>query len=137
MISRDYLAGFIDGEGCIGIYRHNKKNRKHGTWVGRITLVNTDLEILLKIKEEFGGFVQQKRKTCGWKQSYSLTFEGSALDALIDILSERLVVKKEQLGVLKQLREVVKVRIGELHGEDVLVRECLRKKISKLNCRGD
>ena len=47
-----YIAGFIDGEGCLAISKRKHKN-KFGQWLGyscHIDLTNTNKEVLNTIK---------------------------------------------------------------------------------------
>ena len=46
-ITKEYIKGFFDGEGCIAITK--KKNNKYG---GMVFITNTDFEILNKISEK-------------------------------------------------------------------------------------
>lgn len=53
MPSLDYLAGYFDGEGYIGILPPNKTN-KHRL---RVSVGNTYLPILEEFKNRFGGYI--------------------------------------------------------------------------------
>jgi hypothetical protein len=52
-----WAAGFIDGEGTIGVYRH--RDHKKGSWYFEplVQASNTDRVPLLKLKRLFGGNV--------------------------------------------------------------------------------
>src|SRR5574343_818159 len=88
-----YIAGFIDGEGCIRI---KKANREGTSYYVTLQVTNSDPNPLLKIKEIFGGKVFfQERKLTGkiiW-QYYSTCAE--AVDTLRALLGF-LVCKKNQ-----------------------------------------
>ena len=55
-----YIAGFVDGEGCIGIYKRNYSNKPN--WAPRyytqVFIVNTDKNILKWVIE------REKENSC-------------------------------------------------------------------------
>ena len=71
----EYLAGFFDGEGHVGIA---KLRRKGGTFVYAInvSIVNTNLDLLKEIQREMGGqiYKSKTRNKKAHRQSYSLQF---------------------------------------------------------------
>jgi len=61
MLSREWIAGFFDGEGCITVLveltkRGYHRNRLH------VSLTQKDPTVLYEVKNEFGGNVYPKRK---------------------------------------------------------------------------
>lgn len=71
MISPEYAAGFFDGEGCVSylcmhrsesrIPEHKRKHRSRGTdyyeWHIRLTLSNTNLDVLLAFQDAWSGSI--------------------------------------------------------------------------------
>lgn len=53
MLSKEYIAGFFDGEGCIrlGKYRHGK----YITYSPQCHITNKYIDTLIKIKEQYAG----------------------------------------------------------------------------------
>ncbi len=88
-----YIAGFIDGEGCIRI---KKSNQSGNSYYVTLQVTDSDPRPLNAIKEVFGGkvFFQEKKLTGKiiW-QYYSTTAE--AVDTL-RVLVGFLLTKKEQ-----------------------------------------
>lgn len=105
-ISLEWLAGFVDGEGYIGLAYRSTKNRatKEKTLYPRLTITNTYLPVLLKIKEEFGGSLKIQSKSKQYnkngRQSYSLAWGPKATRLLLERLLPFLIVKKEQADLL-------------------------------------
>lgn len=68
-----WLAGFIDGEGCISLYPTYKEKDK-GRLVPRISITHTNKEILDYVKELTGcshiKSWEMKKIPKGWKKSY-------------------------------------------------------------------
>lgn len=85
-----YLAGLIDGEGCIGFTR----TRQH--WHPRIIIANTSLELLQSIQRQFGGDIKPTRIHVGWKPGYNWRLGNSRCVLLLDRLSKYLRLKEPQ-----------------------------------------
>jgi len=141
-----YLAGFLDGEGCIGVYSRIKQNRGSRQYTPsksyrpRVSIVNTNKEVLEWIKKEFGGYLSMKTKVAGHKIGYSLNIvDYKKIERMIINCLPNLKVKKEvALLVLKfpwnakcnqYTREVTK-QICDF-------KEQLYLETLKLNKRGD
>jgi hypothetical protein len=57
-----YLAGFVDGEGCVGVYRRTNKSENRGSYYyPRLQVGNTDRRPLDWIAERFGGKVRSEK----------------------------------------------------------------------------
>lgn len=97
-----YIAGFVDGEGCI---RLKKSNKSGNSFYVTLQVTNSDPRPLNKIKEVFGGkvFFQEKKATGKviW-QYYSTTSE--ATDTL-RVLVGFLVSKKSQAELAIQFQD--------------------------------
>ena len=110
-----WLAGIVDGEGCINIYIQKKVNRcgnKKFQIVPRITIVNTDEKIIEKcyylLHEKFGPYIQrQKRKGIMRKDSLVINIHGwKRCKKVCDLLHEFLVGdKKESSKILSEWAE--------------------------------
>lgn len=97
-----YIAGIIDGEGCIGIYRSSSHDR---TFFLLIIIANTNIALLEWMKKKFGcGYLapQSKSKTHPKdKQSYSLEVSRMKAYEILLRIFPHLIVKKPQahLGI--------------------------------------
>ena len=72
MVPVEYLAGFVDGEGYLGLARIRRRHRSP-EYCLRLSIYNTNRAILEEIKRTTGGtmsVVGQRR--AGWKPSYSI-----------------------------------------------------------------
>jgi hypothetical protein len=77
-----YLAGIIDGEGCIGIYHH----RRQDTWQPRIVVAMSTKEPVVWIGDTFGGKVRRgSRGTWVWGV-YSVTYVEAILSGCLPYL---------------------------------------------------
>jgi hypothetical protein len=85
-----YLAGLVDGDGCIGF------SMCRGRMLPRLMVANTNLEMLQAIQEEFGGDIQaQSRMQDGWKRAYNWRIQNRAAVMLVKALEPWLIAKRE------------------------------------------
>jgi hypothetical protein len=96
MISAEWLSGFFDGEGYIGVGFHKNNN---GWYQLILSIINTDRFILETIKKDFGGLLHTIGRPYNpkWKICYRLTWHG-----------------KEAQGVAKKLLPFSKLKAGQL-----------------------
>jgi hypothetical protein len=139
-----YMAGLVDGEGCIAIFEHWHKNPKALDPRGYlrhkaiITVVNTNRIMLDWIAANFGGKVRQNTyrpppyKQCyTWEASYGLAAE------IVEAIQPYLIAKKEQANLLLEFR-----RTGQHRGcaglpDGILQHRVeLTKRCRQLNKRG-
>jgi hypothetical protein len=93
MIEIPYIAGFVDGEGSIGFGRSGKQKRL----VPRISIVNTNREILEDIQSEYGGDIQPlTQRKPGWKQGWSWRLSNNKAVLFVELIEPYLRLKYNQ-----------------------------------------
>jgi hypothetical protein len=96
VLRAEYIAGFFDGEGSVGVYRNGR-----GTYHLRTQLTQNVsplvTELLMGLREEFGGNLSKQRTTHGVKYNWQLN-SGKAVTFLATI-EPMLLLKKEQANV--------------------------------------
>lgn len=140
-----YLAGFVDGEGCIGITR--TKNGLAGNnyrYFPYLAINNTNYEILQRIKTMYpkGRKIAEVRNHTG-KPIFSLRIDGNELVNILQDLIPHLIEKKKQaelvLDFKKSLRkkEETKKRItpeeNELRYKYYISAKMLKKNPTEAN----
>jgi hypothetical protein len=103
-----YLAAMIDGEGCIAIWRTEARahdfsvsGKTYGSFNMRITITNTNVDLMRWLVASFGGSYILKRDWSKsdnpWKNSYEWRPKGenNTKQTLLGILPY-LVIKREQ-----------------------------------------
>ena len=102
MITKHYLAGFIDGEGSIAIYKHKDKRVQKGyTLHPRFEIANTNEEVLKAIKEVIGGKIKSKPKYKGCKVVYCVEFQDyEQIKRALSIVSPFLIIKQKQAKLM-------------------------------------
>jgi hypothetical protein len=110
-----YIAGLIDGEGCIGIYR--KKNR--GNFI-QLTVANTDAEVL----EWFRGMVHGNSIRClkgsldRGKDCYQLIIDRRRAYAVLQRILPYLRIKRKQAELAVKFKEWQETRrSGEISNQ--------------------
>lgn len=91
MISSEYAAGFMDGEGCINV------SACRSSMFIRVLIVNTNKEVLELFKQRWGGDIQENKKhKANWKTSFTWRVSYTACFNFLTDIYPFLVVKKQQ-----------------------------------------
>jgi hypothetical protein len=101
MISPQWLAGFFDGEGTIGM-TVSGANRNS---ILRMHLVNTDYELLKQIQAEYGGFLTTPRphkEHPNWKPFCSLNWTNRQAVELLDQIGDYIILKQKHVQLARQ-----------------------------------
>src|SRR6059036_3963003 len=99
MVSVEYLAGFIDGEGYLALGRIRRRRSRE--YPLRVVVYNTKPEILESIRAAWGGTMSRSEsRKPGWKDQYALIWTNAAAANLIEKVALYLRVKAEQSAVL-------------------------------------
>jgi hypothetical protein len=111
-INLDYIAGFFDGEGNVAIKVSSDKKRKYQTYFGgRVQIVQTNREILKKIKAflGYGYVIERKNRNVEWRRSYFYQIQNEQeLRDFINKMKNRTYRKHKQLLVLEDFLNEIK-----------------------------
>jgi len=144
-ISSEYLAGFIDAEGCLMIARSESRRHRGLQYRARVCVSNTDRVILEDLQRAFGGIlVNQPAAKIGWKHAYQLVWSDRMVEQLLLSALPYLQVKRRQAVVLLQFIKYKKrTRQGRnangfapLPRRVVATREALCRRMKELNAKG-
>lgn len=99
-----YVAGFMDGEGCLTIGRARRVESRSGFgYEALMTVSNTNLDVLKAIVVMAGnGKVQvsDKRKGLGHKTLYRIVFSANQIRHVLSQIRPYLIVKARQADIL-------------------------------------
>ena len=102
-LSWKYIAGFIDGEGCIDFQSHvDKRNKDERLYIVprlRIAMTEPALFILENLHTNHGGNVwlaKRANKNSNWSDAYYWQVQGKKMRPLLQNLIKHLILKKEQ-----------------------------------------
>lgn len=127
-----YLAGFIDGEGSISIFRSG--NRDHCMF----NIYNTNELIMLWLKQMFEGNVCQLKRTRNeWKQEYSWYIGPQKASLVLKACLPYLKLKKRHAELFIAYTETSKGRAGKSIPPEILsYRNEILEEMKFLNKRG-
>lgn len=105
-----YIAGLIDGEGSICLHKCVWKYRNGSFYRPFIKISNSNLEMLIWIKEKLGcGSIKQERPDTGkWKAMYTLTFSANMIRQFLPLIIDCLIIKKRQALLLLEFLKMSK-----------------------------
>jgi len=132
-----YFAGLMDGEGCFNI-NHNKKR---DTYQARLTMTNTNINLVNWCKDNIGGKIYKRKKYASHhKEKYEWMSWGDKefLLQLLKSILPYLVGKKEQCKVLIKFQNTLRPKdnYNKLPKVIKMKRPRLYKEIKKLNSNG-
>ncbi len=107
----DYLAGFFDAEGYVGIYPRSKENRRVNIqYVLSCKVTSCDPRPLKILVENFGGCITlTKGKKEHYKPVYMWSIGAKKALVFLEQICSRLVIKKSQaeIAIVHQKRKIV------------------------------
>ena len=135
-----YLAGLIDGEGCIGIAAtFDKRSSRSRAYFGRLYVSNTDIRLMAWLQEHCGGRVNAmpRKSQPTWKTGYKWELQGANAELVLRATLPYLVLKRRQAETLLELRELQAVLVTRTPSADQAARkEALKQRIHLLNRKG-
>ena len=130
------LAAYIDGEGSILI---NTQKSRYGTgFYLRVTVANTDIRLMVWLKENFGGSycganTDKYYEGKNWKRSYHWGTSSHRAAWILFNCLPYFVIKGEQAEIGIQLQE--SMRLFVRGGRSKILPEGIRKQRSELKSR--
>jgi len=107
-IDRAYVAGLIDGEGCIHIEKKLGKDKTPQYFTLRVSVTNTEFKMVNWLKENFGGHIQfHKKYKENWRRKYQWSIVARQALVFLELIRPYVLVKGEQLelAILFQKRK--------------------------------
>jgi hypothetical protein len=126
-----YLAGIIDGEGCLSIGAGRRQKWGVVNYNSIVSVANTDIRLIKWLHQNFGGnFFDGKQQRPNNKKHYIWRLlKRKDIEVLLLAVLPYLIVKREQAIVLLEL-----VRLPST--ENPVKRQALWEKMAVLNKRG-
>lgn len=126
-----YMAGIIDGEGCIGIYYS-----KRGKYEARLQVSNTSKCLVDWIIQRFAKPYIGVHKMAGQKDVFVLSWIGKTAAGLIKEVAPFLQIKRAQADLLLEFVDTILVRGKRLSPELKALRDDMCLRSHELNRRG-
>lgn len=139
-----YIAGIIDGEGCISVSKQSTregKPRESTTHSPKIIISNTDARLFIWLRDVLGVCnvhpTSNSRMSDSYRECWSLYLAGSNCDRLLIAVLPYLVLKREQALLCLGFRQIGISRQGKALPENVVdMREAVYQRVKSLNKRG-
>jgi hypothetical protein len=131
-----YWAGFVDGEGCLGLYTHNHRRQ----WVVVLQVANTNRGILEQLAENFGGSISTATQSLpNAKPCYTWYIASQKAMRVVRTILPHLKIKTRQAELLLEAGEIVSRRRqdGAHHWTPYPHRVLeIKRELTQLNKRG-
>ena len=142
-----YLAGIVDGEGCVYIGNHSC-NKETGAkyYQTLIKVSNTDKGLIDWLMSIFGGlrgeYTPSQMSKNGRKQVYFWQCSGSRVTHLCELILPFCIIKKKEIEIMLKMRATFngvakKGKQGiQTHSKELLdIRQALMNELRQLHCR--
>ena len=96
LLTLQYLAGILDGEGTIGIQKHKHRKAPRFYYDVRVRVSNGYRDLITLVKAEYGGVVSKRKAKGKRKANYQLTWVCNDAVSLLNKLLPFLIIKREQ-----------------------------------------
>ena len=131
-VEKAYLAGIIDGEGSIGLWRHHKNE----TATPNVSVANNSLKLLQWIKQRAGGtIVSKKKRKAHHNDLYAWSVRQDRAIRLLNDVKEFLIIKRKQAELITSEYKSVTHPAGKYTSQMLKKKQRLVDKIKKLNQR--
>jgi len=135
-----YIAGLLDGEGCISIWE-NRSRHKAGSHVLELCITNTHYPTIVWLRKKAGGYIKtQCKQNVKWKDCYRWVLNHRQAAWAIRSCLPFLVTKKGQARIALQYaaRTAANLNGGpfKIADKELITRNRLSAAIRLLNRRG-
>ena len=132
-LSWKYIAGLIDGEGCIDVVFNKSSSKAQTTTLiprVRVTFVNSCLFVLETLQTNHGGWINSRHfDNPKWQDPSTWTLQGKQFRAFMQNIVNHLEIKKEQAKLAIWIQDNLRHK-GMQQAEDV--KQCARKELSAM-----
>ena len=145
MVTSEYLAGFMDGEGSLSLARRRRPGQSTEYSV-RVVVYNSNREVLEEIKRTFGGTLSAVgTRDPKWRPAFALIWTNAAAVGLLTQVAPWLRIKSRHAAALIRFAEHIRQcerrrdsggRLLSMSDEDVRIREAFHSQLKQLNRRG-
>ena len=126
-----WLAGLVEGEGCLGLYYKPKTSyRKTPYWDARLTITNTSPLLIKTLKQLFGGWASTMKRPLKYRHKWRLLYQwviaGKKLRKVLLKIRPYSLIKSKHIKLLLKIKSR-KIKKGD---------KKIFQQIKQLNKRG-
>ncbi len=136
-----YIAGIMDGEGCISIHRKKNVRGTSPTFALFVNVTNTERKLLEWIQAKVGaGVITPKPKSnSNWKLCHQLVFRTEEIESFLKAVLPYMIVRETQAKLMLEFLTIEWKQTGDQKTKPSAVRieqELIQEEIEVLNKRG-
>lgn len=91
-----YVAGIIDGEGCIGVHKERKYQSGTTKYRMRVIVGNCDKRLVVFLRNNFGGSISNRNTRGNRQVAYAWELSANQAKRFLDMILPYLFLKKDQ-----------------------------------------
>lgn len=135
MLSIEYVAGLLDGEGYIGIHKCKpQKRHKSISHSLQVYITNTYLGVLIECQKQFGGSIRKRVSPFGYKTLYDWIIATKAAAGFLSMVYPHLIIKRERARLAIEFDQTKSSQRGaRLSKSELSLRESYYQAIHSLN----
>lgn len=134
-LSIEYVAGIIDGEGCINIYKESRQKRTY--YNVRVQVGMADPLIPALLHKQFGGqlnIINYKKSNINARDNNLWCIKTKQAEIFLETVIDHLILKKEQAKLALELRSLIGNGSRNNHKKEEFAD--IKNRLSILNFRG-
>lgn len=129
-----YIAGIIDGEGCVGIHKCPDKRGYSRLHYLYLCISNNNPIVIDYFQSKLGGNITKRKSHPEWNPNYKWFIRSGKAEEVLSIVLPFLLIKKEQAKVGIEFSKIKSSTQGKrLSVEEWNLREEYYLKIKELN----
>lgn len=101
-VMRGYLAGMLDGEGCLTITKRMPRGGQNYSYRAECIISNRHLGMLEALQTYIGGSLHTQTTASGAVKCHTLRLTRGDTERLLDLCEAHLIVKRDQARVMRE-----------------------------------
>jgi hypothetical protein len=140
-LSLEYIAGFVDGEGCISIHENRawlaESANGRPRIVMQVAIANCNRAVLVQIQRQHGGSIcKQTRTNPHARQGYALKLSEQSACRFLEKILPFLCIKRKQAKLMLQLGKRKAKDVTYLSVHESVIRRRIAERCQALNKKG-
>ena len=143
-IDLDYLAGMVDGDGCVMLGKSNKRRRNGSVFPKhelKLIVTNTSDALVRWLSSRFGGHCVITQHNSRWKTKIDWKLSGAQAASVLELIGPSLLIKGEQASIAQSfINDMQRLTRGSSKSDmdlEINRRESLYQRMRDLNQCGD
>jgi hypothetical protein len=131
-----YLAGIIDGDGCISIGKNIMQGRPHPIYNLVLLITSTNKDLIDFLYGNYGGIITGQPSRGNSKPYFILQLLSNNAIRILLAVKDKLIVRKQQAELALKFPMRTRESMGRFSQEERNERENIYLQLRKLNKKG-